>query len=73
MAMARPPSVMVLMERPKAWNTMAVARIDTGMAVSEMTVVRQLRRNRNSTTATTAMASSSTFSTLPMEAAMKSA
>ncbi len=38
MAMARPPSVIVLMESPIAWNTSAVARIERGMAVSEMIV-----------------------------------
>ena len=35
MAIARPPSVIVLMVRPKAWNTSTVIRIDIGMAVSE--------------------------------------
>ena len=39
---------------------MAVVRIETGMAVSEIAVVRQLSRKANSTTATTSAASSST-------------
>ena len=53
MAMARPPSVIVLIDRPAKWNTTAVARIETGMAVSEIAVVRTFSRNANSTTATT--------------------
>ena len=39
MAMARPPSVMVLIDRPNALNTSTVIRIEIGMAVSEMNVV----------------------------------
>ena len=36
MAMARPPSVMVLIDRPKALKTSTVIRIEIGMAASEM-------------------------------------
>ena len=36
MAIARPPSVMVLIDRPKALKTSTVIRIEIGMAVSEM-------------------------------------
>ena len=36
MAIASPPSVMVLMVRPKARNTSTVIRIEIGMAVSEI-------------------------------------
>ena len=50
---------------------MAVDRIETGMAVSEMAVVRQLSRKANSTTATTATASNSTLVTLSIEVSMK--
>lgn len=64
---------MVLMPRPMAWNTMAVARIETGIAVSEMTVVRTFSRKANSTTATTTMASTSTVVTFFTEVSMKSA
>ena len=71
MAMARPPSVMVLMERPIRWKTMAVTRIETGMAVSEIAVVRTFSRKAKSTMATTATASSNTFFTLLMEVSMK--
>ena len=71
MAIANPPSVMVLMERPIKWKTMADDRIETGMAVSEIAVVRQLSRKTNSTTATTATASNSTLVTLWTEVSMK--
>ena len=50
---------------------MAVARIETGIAVSEITVVRQFSRNANSTTATTTPASSSTRSTFRIDVSMK--
>ena len=62
---------MVLMESPIRWKMMAVDRIETGMAVSEMAVVRQLSRKANSTTATTATASKSTLVTLSTEVWMK--
>ena len=71
MAMARPPSVIVLIDMPNALNTSTVIRIEIGMAISEMKVVRTFSRNRKRMTATTATASSSTFSTLPMEVWMK--
>ena len=44
---------MVLIDRPNSWKTITVIRIESGMAVSEMTVVRKFSRNRNRTTATT--------------------
>ena len=71
MAMASPPRVIVLMDRPARWKAIAVARIEIGMAVSEITVVRTFRRNANSTMATTTMASTRTRSTLAMEVSMK--
>ena len=49
MAMARPPSVIVLMVRPNSWKTITVIRMEIGMAVSEIAVVRQFSRNRNRT------------------------
>ena len=52
MATARPPSVMVLIERPKYLNTSAAIRIDTGMAVSAMTVGRSVPRKKYRITAT---------------------
>ena len=71
MAIASPPSVMVLIDRPAKWKTMAAVRIDTGIAVSEITVVRTFSRKAKRTTATTAVASSSTVRTLPIEVSMK--
>ena len=71
MAIASPPSVIVLMESPIRWKMMAVDRIETGMAVSEIAVVRQLSRKANSTTATTATASKRTLVTLSTEVWMK--
>jgi hypothetical protein len=71
MAMAMPPRVMVLMERPKYLKTRAVVSTETGMAVREMKVVRKLPRKRNSTAATKTEAASSFTSRLLMEASMK--
>ena len=62
---------MVLIDRPKALNTSAVMRIEIGMAVSEISVARTFIRNRNSTTATTSAASTSTRSTLSIDVSMK--
>ena len=50
---------------------MAVARIDIGIAVSEIAVVRQFSRNANSTAATTTAPSISTERKLRIEASMK--
>jgi hypothetical protein len=52
MAIASPPSVMVLIDRPKYRNTRAVMKIDTGMAVSAMSVGRNVPRKKNRMTAT---------------------
>ncbi len=46
-------------------------RIETGIAVSEIAVVRQFSRNANSTIATTTPASSSTVCTLRIDVSMK--
>ena len=35
---------MVLMVRPKAWNTSTVIRIEIGIAVSEMSVARDVHQ-----------------------------
>ena len=72
-AMARPPSVMVLIDRPSAWNTSAVTRMETGIAVSEMSVVRRLSRKANSTTATMIAPSRSASSTFSIEDSMNAA
>ena len=73
MAMAMPPRVIVLMLRPSKWNTITVMRIEIGMAVSEIAVVRQFSRNRNSTAATTTSASTKTRSTLSIDTLMNDA
>ena len=70
-AMARPPSVIVLMVSPKALKTSTVTRIEIGMAVSEMSVARAFIRKTNRTMATTTAASSSTRLTLSIEVSMK--
>ena len=62
---------MVLIDRPKALNTSTVMRMEIGMAASEMRVARTFMRNRNSTTATTRPASTSTRSTLAIDVSMK--
>ena len=52
MAIASPPSVMVLMDKPKYLKTRPVMKIDTGMAVNAMSVGRRVPRNTNKMTAT---------------------
>ena len=52
MAMARPPSVMVLSVTPNLSSRMMAVSSESGMAVMEMNAVRKWPRNRNSTTAT---------------------
>ncbi len=71
--MARPPRVITLIDRPSAWNTRAVTASDSGIAVSEITVVRTFSRKRNSTMATRIAPSRSASRTLLTEASMKSA
>ena len=71
MAIARPPSVMVLMDSPIHQNTTAVPRIETGIAVSEITVVRTLSRNANRMMATTTIASIRTVCTFLIDVSMK--
>ena len=71
-AMARPPSVITLIDCPSSWNTSAVTASESGIATSEITVVRADSRKANSTTATMMAPSRSASATLPMEAWMKS-
>ena len=47
MAMARPPSVIVLMPIPNQLMTRTVATSESGMAVRLMNVVPKFQRNRN--------------------------
>ena len=71
MAMAIPPSVMVLIDRPKYLNTRIVIVMAIGIAVIEMKVVRQFNRNMNRTIETTTSASTRTRSTLRIDVSMK--
>jgi hypothetical protein len=72
-AIARPPSVIVLIDRSKSQNTIAVIAIDIGIASSEISVVRTFSRKTNRTTVTISSASNSTFCTFRIEFSMKSA
>ena len=71
MAMASPPSVIVLIVSPNASNTMSVIRNDSGIAASEITVARTFIRKTSRTSATTIAASTSAFFRLPIDASMK--
>ena len=71
MAMARPPSVIVLIDRPKYLKTSAVMKIDTGMAVSAMMVGRNVPRKKNRITATKIEAPISLPCSVVIEASMK--
>ena len=71
MAMARPPSVMVLIDRPKYLNTSAVMKMDTGMAVSAITVGLSVPRNTNKITATNTEAPMSLPCSVVTDASMK--
>ncbi|MNK97887.1 hypothetical protein D3C87_1182350 [compost metagenome] len=73
MAMARPPSVITLIDCPSSLNASAVTASESGIATSEMTVVRAESRNANSTMATMIAPSRSASLTLPMDDSMKSA
>ncbi len=50
--MASPPSVIVLMDKPKNLKTIAVIIMESGMAVNVMVVVRKFSRKRNKTMTT---------------------
>ena len=71
MAMARPPSVMVLIDSPKYLKTSAVMKIDTGMAVSAIRVGRSVPRKKNRITATKIDAPISLPCSVVIEASMK--
>ena len=73
MAMASPPSVITLIDRPKARKASAATASDSGMASSEISVVRADSRKANRMTATITAPSRSASPTLPTEARMKSA
>ena len=52
MAIAMPPSVIVLMLAPKARSARTAAASESGMAVSVMAAARRLARNSTTTTTT---------------------
>ena len=70
-AIARPPSVIVLSVMPKLFSTMTAASNDRGMARHEIAAVRMSKRNRNSTTMTKTPPSSSASRTLRVATSMK--
>jgi hypothetical protein len=71
MAMARPPSVIVLMDSPKWRNTTTVVRMDSGIATSAISVVRTLPRKSSRMAATQTEAPISLPCSVVMDASMK--
>ena len=71
MAMAMPPSDMVLMVRPIQWSTSREMTSDRGRVTSEMIVVRTFARKRKRTMTTKRLPSTRDFLTFPMELSMK--
>src|SRR3954470_3938591 len=69
-ASVMPNSVKVLMEKPSRYTKAKVPMSETGMVMVGMTVARQSCRNRNMTSTTRAMASSSVLRTSRMESEM---
>ena len=70
-AIANPPRVIVLIDRPKYLNTSAVMKIDTGMAVSAMMVGRTVPRKKNRIAATNTDAPISLPCSVEIDASMK--
>lgn len=62
---------MTLIDWPSRWKASAVTASDSGIATSEIRVVRALSRKANSTIATRMAPSRSASTTLPIEASMK--
>ena len=71
MAMAIPPSDIVLIVRPRMRSVKIENRIESGMVTNEMTVVRTFIRNRNNTITTKMAPSKRALFTLPIELSMK--
>ena len=71
MAMASPPSVMVLIDRPKYLKTSAVMKIETGIAVSAMMVGRTVPRKKKRIAATKTDAPMSLPCSVEIDASMK--
>ena len=71
MAIASPPSVMVLIDKPKYLNTSAVMKMDTGMAVSAMMVGRTVPKKKKRIAATNSDAPINLPCSVEIEASMK--
>ena len=69
--MAKPPKVIVLIDKPKYLKTKAVNRIETGIAVNEMRTGRIVPKKKYSTTATKIDAPMSLPSKVLMDASIK--
>ena len=70
MATAIPPSVIVLIDRSNTAKTSAVMRIESGIAVSVMNVVRTFIRNRKRITTTSSPPSRSASATFSIARSM---
>ena len=70
MAMHIPPRVIVLMSIPNSFSTITVARSETGMAITEISVVLKLPRKRNRMRTTNMAPSSRALATLWTEDSM---
>ena len=72
MAIAMPPSVIVLMEMPSPFMPKIATTSERGMATMEIAVARRFHRNRNRMTTTTMAPSRRACTTLRMATVMKS-
>ncbi len=73
MAIAMPPSVIVLMLAPKARSARTAAASESGIAVSVMALALRFERNSSTITTTRMPPSRSAFTTLSTATSMKSA
>ena len=71
MAMAMPPSVIVLMVAPNALSVSTAATSESGMAVMVMSVARPLARNTSTTTMTSSTPSPNAVKTFLTATSMK--
>ena len=73
MAMVIPPSVIVLMFILRKYNTIIVPSNESGMATTEITVVRKLAKNRKRMITTNSAPSRRAVPTLRTDDSIKSA
>ena len=71
-ASTMPNSVSMLIEKPSASMPMKVPTIDTGTAITGISVARRLCRNTNTTITTSTSASKKVWTTSEMEARVNS-